>query len=181
MALKATVYKAEVQISDLDRHHYETYNLTLARHPSETDERLMVRLLAFCLFADPRLTFGRGLSTDDEPDLWRHALSGEIEHWIEVGQPDQRRLRQACGRAREVIVVNYGGRAADIWWQQNARALSRLDNLRVLDLPVEGVRGLVGLADRNMALQCTIDGGDVWIGNTEHSASLTPAERTGAA
>ena len=174
------MFKAEVQVSDLDRHHYETYNLTLARHPSETDERLMVRLLAFCLFADERLTFGRGLSSDDEPDLWRHALSGEIEQWIEVGQPDERRLRQACGRAGEVVVINYGGRAADIWWQQNARALARLDNLRVLDLPAEGVRELAGLAARNMALQCTIDGGDVWIGNTGHSASLTPAERTGA-
>src|SRR5690606_34238697 len=104
-------------------------SLTLAQHPSETDQRLMVRLLAFALFAEERLEFGRGLSTDDEPDLWRKSLTGEIEHWIELGQPDESRLRKACGRARRVSLVGFFGRGFGIWWEKNAAALSRLGNL----------------------------------------------------
>lgn len=179
MALKATIFKAEVQVSDLDRHHYETHALTLARHPSETDERMMVRLLAFCLFADERLAFCKGLSDDDEPDLWQHALSGEIERWIEVGQPDPRRIRKACGRAAEVIVLTYGGRAADIWWQQNAEALARLRNLRVLDVAADQAAALAGLAERNMALQCTVDGGMAWISSARGSVEIALAPRNG--
>lgn len=177
MALKATVFKAQVQISDLDRHYYETHALTLARHPSETDERMMVRLLAFCLFADPRLSFTKGLSSDEEPDLWQHSLSGEIERWIELGQPDERRIRRACGRAREVVVVNYGGRASELWWQQNGASLRRLRNLRVWDIDAESVRALAGLAERSMDLQCTIDAAQVWIVADRTTVALTPTDR----
>jgi uncharacterized protein YaeQ len=177
MALKATVFKAQVQISDLDRHYYESHTLTLARHPSETDTRMMVRLLAFCLFADPQLTFTKGLSTDDEPDLWQHSLSGEIERWIELGQPEERRLPQACGRAREVVVISYAGRAAELWWQQNGANLARLRNLRVLDLDPAEVEALTGLVARSMDLQCTLDGGQVWIGNGRTTVELTPTVR----
>ena len=179
MALKATVYKAQVQIADLDRHYYETHALTLARHPSETDERMMVRLLAFCLFAGDRLAFGKGLSTDEEPDLWQHSLSGEIELWIEVGQPDERRLRKACGRALKVVVLTYAGRAAELWWQQNRDGLARLPNLRVLDLPTDAVQAITALAERAMDLQCTIDGGDLWLGNGQSTVELTPSLRQG--
>jgi uncharacterized protein YaeQ len=177
VALKATVFKAQVQISDLDRHYYETHALTLARHPSETDDRMMVRLLAFCLFADPRLSFTKGLSADEEPDLWQHALSGEIERWIELGQPEERRIRRACGRAREVVVVNYGGRASDLWWQQSAESLRRLRNLRVWDIDAESVRALAELVERSMDLHCTIDGGQVWIVTDRATVALTPTER----
>lgn len=177
MALKATVFKAQVQISDMDRHYYESHTLTLARHPSETDERMIVRLLAFCLFADPQLAFTKGLSADDEPDLWQRSLSGEIERWIEVGQPDERRLRKASGRAREVVVMTYAGRAADLWWQQNGEALERLRNLRVVDLSSSEVQTLTGLVERSMDLQCTIDGGEVWIGNARETVALTPRLR----
>src|SRR4051812_23966911 len=113
MAQSSTTYKAELAISDMDRHYYGTHALTIARHPSETEERLMVRLLAFALFADERLQFGKG-SAEDEPDLWRKDLTGDILEWIDLGQPDEQRIRKACGRARQVIVINYGGRAADI-------------------------------------------------------------------
>lgn len=177
MALKATVFKAQVQISDMDRHYYESHTLTLARHPSETDERMIVRLLAFCLFADPQLAFTKGLSADDEPDLWQRSLSGEIERWIEVGQPDERRLRKASGRAREVVVITYSGRAAELWWQQNGEALERLRNLRVVDLSSSEVQTLTGLVERSMDLQCTIDGGEVWIGNARETVALTPRLR----
>lgn len=115
MALKATIFKAEIQVADMDRHHYADYSLTLARHPSETDERMMVRLLAFALFADPALAFGKGLCVDDEPDLWQKDLTGTIERWIDVGQPDEKWTRKACGRAREVVLVAYG-RALEVWW-----------------------------------------------------------------
>src|SRR4249920_1896129 len=135
MAPKATIYKAELQVSDMDRHYYATHALTLAQHPSETNERLMVRLLAFALYADERLEFGRGLSSDDEPDLWRKSLTGEIEQWIELGQPDEQRIRKACGRARQVVVVNYGGRSADIWWDKIGTGLARSNNLTVIDIP----------------------------------------------
>ncbi|WP_093032751.1 YaeQ family protein [Thiocapsa roseopersicina] len=177
MALKATVFKAQVQISDMDRHYYESHTLTLARHPSETDERMIVRLLAFCLFADPQLAFTKGLSADDEPDLWQRSLSGEIERWIEVGQPDERRLRKASGRAREVVVITYSGRAAELWWPQNGEALERLRNLRVVDLSSSEVQTLTGLVERSMDLQCTIDGGEVWIGNARETVALTPRLR----
>lgn len=177
MALKATVFKAQVQISDLDRHYYEAHTLTLARHPSETDARMMVRLLAFCLFADPQLAFTKGLSTDEEPDLWQHSLSGEIERWIELGQPEERRLRQACGRAREVVVINYAGRSAELWWQQNGANLGRLRNLRVLNLDADAVAALTGLVARSMDLQCTLDGGQVWIGDGSTTVELTPSVR----
>ena len=166
MALKATVFKAQVQISDMDRHYYATHSLTLARHPSETDERMMVRLLAFCLFADSALGFTKGLCSDEEPDLWQLGLTGEIERWIEVGQPDERRLRKACGRAREVVVVNYGGRAADVWWQQNGEALGASAQPQGAGSgAVRRSTALAVLVERTMDLQCSIDGGQVWIGN----------------
>ena len=133
MAPKSTIYKAELQISDMDRHYYATHALTLAQHPSETDERLMVRLLAFALYADETLEFGRGLSSDDEPDLWRKSLTGEIELWIDLGQPDESRIRKACGRAREVVVINYSGRAPTSGGKRTRRA-GALENLTVLDI-----------------------------------------------
>ena len=114
MAPNATVYKAELQVTDMDRHYYASHDLILAQHPSETAERLMARLLAFALFADERLMFGRGLSDEDEPALWQRDYTGDIERWIELGQPDESRLRKACGRAQQVMVVTYGGHAAEV-------------------------------------------------------------------
>src|SRR3977135_3291614 len=113
MALKATIFKASVQISDTDRNYYQMHALTLARHPSETDERMMVRLLAFALHAHESLSFGRGLSTGGEPDPWQKDWTGISERWIEVGQREEKNIRQACGRAKQVFIYTYGGRAAD--------------------------------------------------------------------
>src|SRR6478609_8455662 len=159
MALKSTIFKAELQVSDLDRAHFATHALTLARHPSETDERMMVRLLAFALNADERLQFGRGLSAEDEADLMLTDLTGAIDLWIEVGLPDEREVRKAAGRAREVKVYTYGGRSAAMWWDQNRAALARLDNLTVVDIPV----AIGNLAARNMSLQCTIQDGQLYL------------------
>jgi uncharacterized protein YaeQ len=163
MAVKATIFKAEMQVSDMDRHYYATHALTLAQHPSETEERLMVRLLAFALNASEDLAFGRGISTDDEPDLWRRDLTGVIELWIEIGQPDESRIRKACGRAGEVRIYCFSGRSADIWWAKNADQLARNANLRVFNVPAEASAQLAALASRSMQLQVLVQDGEVQV------------------
>ena len=173
MALKSTVFKATLNIADIDRGVYAEHALTLARHPSETDERMMVRLLAFACHADEGLAFCKGLSDPDEPDLWRKDLTGAIDLWIETGQPDERRLRHACGRARQVVVYCYG-HAADVWWNQQRGRLDRLANLSVIRLPAEGTQALARLAQRTMQLQCTIqDGQHLWSAD-DAMLQLTP-------
>jgi uncharacterized protein YaeQ len=162
VALKATIFKAELQVSDLDRGHYATHALTIARHPSETDERMMVRLLAFALNAHDALEFGRGLSAEDEPDLVQRDLTGAIELWIDVGLPDEREVRKAAGRARAVKVYTYGGRGAALWWEQNREALGRLENLTVVDIPDEAVEALEAMAERTMRFDCTIQEGRMY-------------------
>ena len=177
MALKSTVVRAELQLSDMDRHYYATHPLTLAQHPSETDERLLVRLLAFALYAHERLEFGRGLSTDEDPDLWQRDYSGQVERWIEVGQPDESRIRKACGRAREVVVLNYGGRAADLWWEKNATALARHANLVVLDLPADQLQALVALRAGGLRLTVMIQDGEMQWMTDDRVVSVIPAIR----
>jgi uncharacterized protein YaeQ len=172
LALKSTIFKAELSIADIDRGHYRDYALTLARHPSETDERMMIRLLAFALHADERLAFGRGLSTDDEPDLWRRDLTGAVEQWIDVGLPDERDVRKACGRAAEVHVYAYGGRACALWWAKAGPALARQDALAVHEIPQEASIALSRLAARTMRLQCTIQDGHIFLGNGENSVPV---------
>ena len=163
MALKSTIFKATVQISDLDRHYYAEHALTIARHPSETDERMMVRLVAFVLNADERLEFGKGLSTDDEPDLWQRDLTGAVQAWIEVGLPDERRLRRASGRSEVVKLYAYGGRGAEVCWDNNARELNKLDKLEIRFLDEETTAGLTALAERTMQLQATLQDGELWL------------------
>lgn len=180
MALKSTVVKAELQISDLDRHYYATHNLTLAQHPSETDERLMVRLLAFALFAEERLEFGRGLSQDDEPDLWLKELTGEIDLWIDLGQPDEARIRKACGRARRVVVVTYSGRSADIWWEKNSASLARSGNLTVIDIAAETVSALTALMARGMRLNVMIQDGETQVLGGDVTVEVRPQVRQAA-
>lgn len=181
MALKATVIKAELQLSDMDRHAYGTHLLTLAQHPSETDERLMVRVLAFALHADERLEFGRGLGSEEEPDLWRRDYTGDIEQWIDLGQPDESRVRKACGRARQVVLVNYGGRSADLWWERVAPALARLKNLTVIDLSSDVVEQLAGLLQRSMRLNCMIQDGEVHLMGDTRELTLRPRLRMASA
>ena len=177
MALNSTIYKVELQISDMDRHYYATHALTLARHPSETEERLMVRLLAFALYADDRLEFGKGISDEDEPALWRKAYTGEIEQWIELGQPDETRIRKACGRTRQVVVISYGGNGAEIWWHKVGSALSRNRNLTVLDIPAATVAELATLLQRGMRLQCLIQDGQLQLMDDAQSVAVDPVQR----
>src|SRR3954468_13881180 len=175
MALKATIFRAELQVSDLDRGHFGTHSLTLARHPSETDERMMVRLLAFALNADERLEFGRGLSSEDEPDLVKRDLTGAIDLWIDVGLPDERAVRKASGRAREVKVYTYGGRSAALWWAQNEAALARLRNVSVIEIPDSVSDSVTSLAERNMRFDCTIQDAQVWLASSGETLHFEPA------
>jgi uncharacterized protein YaeQ len=182
MAIKATIFRAELSIANIDRGYYADHSLTIARHPSETDERMMVRLLAFALHADEGLEFGRGLSSEDEPDLVQRDLTGAIQRWIEVGLPDEREVRKACGRAREVDVLAYGGRAVDLWWEDVRKTLERQERLAVSEVPAEASRALAEMADRSMNLQVTIQHDHISVtgGETSIGTELRVLKRRGA-
>lgn len=172
MALNATIYKAVLQIADMDRQYFQDHALTLARHPSETDERMMVRVLAFALHAHEALAFGRGVGAEDEPALWQRDLTGTIDLWVEIGQPDERTLRRASGRAKQVTVYAYGARSAKVWWANQSPLLNRLSNLAVWLLPMESVRALAGMVRPSMQLQWTIQDGHVWIADGAQTLHL---------
>ncbi len=164
MALKATIFKADLQIADMNRHYYHTHSITLAQHPSETDERVMVRLLAFACHADEALVFTKGIAETDEPDLWHKDLTGIIKLWIEIGQPDERRILKACGRAEQVVIYTYSSHS-DIWWKQISAKLMRAKNLTVMNLPESASKQLSKLAQRTMQLQCTLQEEQIWFSN----------------
>lgn len=174
MALKAEIYKVELQIADMDRHYYHTHNLTLARHPSETEERMMLRLFAFARHADEALQFGRGLSTDDEPDLWCKDYSDQILLWVELGWPSEKRLRQNCSHARELVLYNYGGQQAEQWWEQHKNKLGRFNNLQVYRLQEDAGGSLLPLVHRSMRIQCTVQDGLYSFSDGEHSVDIEP-------
>ena len=163
MAMKSTVLKAELQISDMNRHYYETHSLTLAQHPSETEERMMVRVVAFALHASERLAFTRGISTEDEPDIWDKDLTDHITVWVDLGQPDDKRIRKACGRADAVFIYTYQPRNAGPWWAKSEETLVRFDKLSVLSLETVSATALADLCDRNMALTCTIQDDAIYL------------------
>jgi uncharacterized protein YaeQ len=177
MALSSTIFKANLQISDMDRNYYEEHQLTLARHPSETDERMMVRLLAFALHAHEHLGFTKGLCDDEEPALWQKSLTDEIELWIDVGLPDERRVRKACSRAAQVCLYIYGGRNADLWWQRNGDKLQRFANLSVIEISELASNELAGLVQRSMQLQCTMQDGEFWLNCGDRTISVSPLVR----
>ena len=172
MAIKSTIYKIDLQVSDMDRNYYQQHNLTLARHPSETDERVMVRLIGFAMYANEALIFGKGLSDDEEPDLWQKDLTGAIELWMDVGLPSERDIRKAAGRAKQVVVVLYGGRTADMWWAQNSKALLKTNNLTVINLP--DTKALASIAERGLNISCTIQDGQIMVGHDSGSLDITP-------
>ncbi len=172
MALKATICKAELGVSDIDRGVYGDFPLTIARHPSETDERMMVRVLAFALNAHERLEFGKGISSEDEPALWRRDLTGSIDQWIDVGLPEERLLRRACGKASDVLLYTYGGRGVDVWWGQNGRDLSKQERLSVIDVPQVASRELALMAARAMALNVTIQDGQIFFADAERVVNV---------
>lgn len=177
MALKATILKATLNIANMDRHYYADHQLTIAQHPSETDLRVMIRLLAFALNASDTLEFTKGLSTDDEPELWQKDLTGEIDVWIELGLPEEDRIRKACNQSGQVVLYTYGGRAVPVWWDKHQNSLNRYGNLTVVDLPAEETAELEQLAGRNMAFQVTIQDGQVTFSNDQSLVTVTPVQR----
>ena len=170
MATKATIYKALLNIANMDSHYYAEHNLTMAKHPSETDLRLMVRLVAFILNADEELEFCKGISQEDEPDLWQKSLGGEIELWIDLGQPDEKRIKKACGRSEKVILYTYQEGMATSWWKQIKTSLTRFSNLQVIHLDIEG--DIEELAKRSMSLQANISDNELTLIDEEHSVVI---------
>ncbi|NUA25296.1 YaeQ family protein [Cupriavidus basilensis] len=173
MALKSTIYKAELSVSDMDRPYYGSHALTIAKHPSENDARMMVRLLAFACEASDTLTFTRGLDEPDEPDLWEKTLTGDIAHWIELGQPDESRLKRAAARADRVTVFTYNGASAREWWKGMAGKAGKLRNVTIYNVPAEAVEALAGLAQRAMRLSVTIQDSEIWVSDDDHNVRIT--------
>ena len=173
MAQKATIHKVELSVSDMDRHYYETHKLTVAKHPSETDERLMVRILAFALNAHDQLEMTKGLSSDDEPDIWQKSLSGELELWVTLGQPSEKIVRQSCGKAKDVIIYCYG-RTADVWWDKIKGSTTRFNNLQVIHFTEVETLDLANLASRSMKIQVNIQEGDVMLSVDDNIVYVTP-------
>ena len=176
MALKATIFKAHLQLADMDRGIYADHALTLARHPSETDERMMVRLLAYALHAPAdsdhgALEFAKGLWDPDEPELWLKDLTGRIIHWIEIGQPDERRLLKASGRAERVTVIGYS-QSTPIWWSGIASRITRAGNIDVWQIAAPQSQALAELAQRSMQLQLSVQDGTAWVGDGTRSVEV---------
>ncbi len=171
MALKSTIYKIGLQIADMDRHYYADHQLNIACHPSETLQRMMVRVVAFALNAHEYLEFGKGISDAEEPDLWQKDLTGSIEKWIEVGQPEERRILKACGRAKEVIIYLYSS-SAGIWWKQINSKLARAGNLSVIQITSESAVALEKLCERTMQLQVTLQDGEIWVRDDKHAVEV---------
>lgn len=181
MAQNATIYKVELSVSDMDRHYYEAHKLTVAKHPSETDERLMVRIVAFALNAHEHLEMTKGLSTDDEPDIWQKSLSGELDVWVALGLPSEKVMRQSCGKADKVIVYSYGGRTAEMWWDKIKNSTARFDNLQVINFSETDTGALANLASRAMKLQINIQDGDVMVSVDDNIVYVAPVKWKSAA
>ncbi len=164
MAISATINKISLHIANMDRQYYASHELTLAQHPSENDFRVMIRLIAFAINASEQLTFTKGLNSEDEPDLWAKSLTDEIDLWIDLGQPDEKRIRKACGRAKRVIIYTYHEGKATVWWKKQQANLARFNNLSIIHIHAEGVDALIG---RSMKLQCTIQDDEMYL-NDDH-------------
>ncbi|CNE87707.1 YaeQ family protein [Yersinia nurmii] len=180
MALKATIHKATVNIADMDRNVFMDTNLTVAQHPSETDQRMMLRLLAWICHADERLLFTKGLSADDEPEIWLRNDHNGIELWVELGLPDEKRLRKACNQSKKVVLYSYGERAAKVWWPQVKEKLSGHENLQVRFLDDEQMTKLAAMSTRNMNLQATLQEGTIWLSDAQNNLEITFSEWQGS-
>lgn len=178
MAIKATIFKIELSISDMDRNYYADHQLTIARHPSETDARMMLRILAFMFNASETLTFTKGLSEVDDPDLWQKNLHDEIELWIELGQPSDQRIKKGCNQAKQMLIYSYSGGALEKWWAKEGNALNRRKNVDVFSIDDAVGTQLAQCVERQMHIQCTLSEGEVWLTIGEHSISLAPQRLT---
>lgn len=170
MAISSTINKVSLNIANMDQHYYQSHELTIAQHPSENDFRFMVRLIAFMLNASESIAFTKGLSSDDEPDLWQKSLTSDIELWVDLGQPDEKRIRKACGRSEQVVIYCYQEKKAKVWWEQQKNKLQRFSNLTVYLIHAEGVEALV---KRAMQLQCNIQEGEMYLNDDDLTFTIT--------
>lgn len=170
MALSSTIFKIEMDISDLDRHYYDTHSLTVARHPSETDERLVARLIAFALNASSRLQFGMSIGAGDEPDLVEKDYAGDISLWISVGCPDEKLIKKASGRSERVIIYCYGGTEVEVWWDK--LKIDKLDKVSIFRIPQSVTSALADKMERSSKVQCTIEDGSLWWNSSELSQEI---------
>lgn len=173
MALKSTIYKATVNLSNMDEHIYEEISVTIALHPSETEERMMVRLLAYVMNDQEGLSFGRGLSNEEEPALCVKSLTGEMVLWIDVGLPDKERIRKASHKAEQVCLYVYGGNNATTWWEQNQKAIKGYRNVSVIKIPESTSLAMATLARRTMNLSCSIQDGSIWLSDDEQTLEVS--------
>jgi uncharacterized protein YaeQ len=171
MAKNSTIYKADISISNMNTNYYNDHQLTLACHPSETTERMMMRILAFALNADEQLIPAGGMSEAEEPDLWLKDLTGAIQHWIEVGQPDDRRILKACGRSGMVKIYTYGTKPK-LWLDTIASKIAKAKNLSIFSVSADSSKTLAELAERNMDLQVTIDHDEIWVRSDRGEVSV---------
>lgn len=162
MALKATIYKATIELADMDRNYYDSLQLTLAQHPSETAQRLMVRLIAYILNAHNDLQFGKGVSDEDEAAIWQVNYSDDIALWVELGQIDEKRLKKACNKAAQVKLYCYGT-SVETWWAQSQNALNKFSKLSIEQFSTNTTDALVPLLSRTMSFQCSIQDGQLWL------------------
>jgi len=163
MALKATIFKADISITDMDRNYYSDHNLTIARHPSENDARMMLRIIAFIVNAHERLQFTKGLSDDDVPDLWQKNFSDEIELWIELGQPSEQRIKKGCNQSQQIMIYSYADNSFEAWWSKEQNKLQTRKNLSVFTLPESLSITLANAVQRSMQIQVTIQDGQMWL------------------
>ncbi len=187
MAQKSTIHKASLQLADIDHSVYTDLAFTIARHPSETEARMMVRLVALALNAhvvqtacngDARIDFGAGLSDPDDPDVHVTDFTGLKRLWIEVGQPDEKALARACSRSDRVLAYAFGP-AAEVWWRGIETKLTRLDKLEVWRVPTDAVQALEALTGRSMHLQATVQDGSLTLSDEREAVVIEPVRWKG--
>lgn len=174
MAISATIFKVALSIADMDRHYYGEHLLTIARHPSESDKRMMLRIIAFAMSGNEQLTFTKGLSDVELPDIWQKNYSDVIEHWIELGQPSEQRIKKGCNQSQAMSIFSYHSNAFEQWWKKEQNALAARKNLSIITIPEDIGEQLADKVNRQMSIQCSIQDTQVWLNLDGESFELSP-------
>lgn len=170
MALKPTIFKFRIALTDMNRDYYDSLNLTVAQHPSETTQRMMARICGYCLSAQADLTLTKGLSTIEEPDIWLKSLDGQILDWIDIGEPDPERIKKASRISKRVSIYTFNTKS-NIWWEQNRAKLQKFEPV-VIQLDNEGIEAMSALVARTMELSVMISGNSLYINSESSSAEV---------
>jgi len=171
VALKPTIYKLRIALSDLERNYYDSFSLTVALHPSETPERMVARVMAFCLNAQQDLCFTKGLSDVEEPDLWLRTMEEKTLLWIDVGEPDAERVKKSTRKAERVKIYSFNSKT-DTWWQQGKGKFSLFDAEFTRFEPSSIVR-LASLLQRTVDWSVTITGQSAYVASSLGETEIT--------